>query len=766
MSSVVSNPFFVIESPRSGSTFLTNLLVSHVNAIVPPESNIVTSILKKFGLSAIQSSDDLESVLRILAEDPKFADWDIPVSSVAQQLKAKPYPISLRDIIGGIFGMYCCNNDSHQRIFGLKKGPCALHFAELARIFPECKFIGIIRDGRAVFNSQKKSIVSTTGKPFESSPVVCAQKWQGMIRLFRSISDIFPDRIRIIHYESLVQEPERNLKELASFLGQEYSAIPVDGKLYAIPDRYKDLHENVKRPPDISRIHAWQNELPPAEIATFERIASHTLEQEGYALHQHPDAKTPVSLSCNSKHPVVYMPVNVHHSLHSRLLLGSYAVQRGYRCMVGKSSLVLKKALSGPAGIYLEKSLAKGKVRHLAQLVAIGHRIVCLDEVGDVCDNLRQYQKQRLFPGMPALYDRLLACGELHRDAIHDVYPDATEKVVVTGTPRMDLMMRPFREVYRNASCELRDRFGRFLFLPGICNINEGSAPGDEGMTRQYRSLVTPAEQDFFRRRNAHIDKSLQRFFALLPQLREVFPDHTIVIRPQSSEQSKRWAEAVGELDRIVVESHGSIAPYLLGADCLLHHGSTAAIEGYFAGTPLVAYLPDYNAEFDSHPSNELSHRAFTPDEAIDIVRGILNGSPSPKPDTQKSEQGYFAHLHSTKTASESVVDVFDSFDLPEHEVTHAFFCKEQFNKTNLSKRIKKTIKDKLSWIFRNLRDSSTAGTSTEAHQYKKRKWPGSSIAEVEHILGLFSNVEPSLLSVRVKQVDNNVFYLYKEDME
>ena len=282
------DPFFIFYDARSGSTYFAKCLVERAKACIPPETNFVTSIISQYGTTDITSKSDIQVLCDIIRRDRKFSDWQLNIkeiqSHIEEQLKLNQ-KLSLRDFFGIILRLYGkqFENDKFTR-FGFKKGSYISFFQELKEIFPNTKFIHLIRDGRAVFNSKKHNVYSVTGKPFETNPSQAAQTWKQTIKLSRQIDNLYPEDSLIIHYEKLIENPDLNLNKVVDFLNLN----PVKSVYlheYQVPDRYGILHKNIKKQPLKSRMDSWKTSLKLQEIEQYEAIAGKTLKQEGYYLH-------------------------------------------------------------------------------------------------------------------------------------------------------------------------------------------------------------------------------------------------------------------------------------------------------------------------------------------------------------------------------------------------------------------------------------------------------------------------------------------------
>ena len=165
---------------------------------------------------------------------------------------------------------------------GFKKGSFIKYHREIRETFPEAKFIIQIRDGRAVFNSKKRSIYSATGKPFVENPEKAAEEWCEMDEWICRVTDLFPET-KIIHYERLVSETEETVRNILNFLGMDYIS-ETQGNEYHVSERYGNLHQNIKKESLVERISAWEHQLSRDEILRFENLAHPVLTKRGYEL--------------------------------------------------------------------------------------------------------------------------------------------------------------------------------------------------------------------------------------------------------------------------------------------------------------------------------------------------------------------------------------------------------------------------------------------------------------------------------------------------
>ena len=138
-------PVFIVGVARSGTTLLHLMLDAHSRLAIPYESHFIHEIYKKidsFG-DLTQKGNRIELVEQILSE-PFVAHWDKPVRLEDIDLDACT---SLGASVDQIFSAYA--RASGKDIWG-DKTPSLGDIDVLYELFPNGRFIHIIRDGRDV----------------------------------------------------------------------------------------------------------------------------------------------------------------------------------------------------------------------------------------------------------------------------------------------------------------------------------------------------------------------------------------------------------------------------------------------------------------------------------------------------------------------------------------------------------------------------------------------------------------------------------------
>jgi hypothetical protein len=147
-------------------------------------------------------------------------------------------------------------------------------------LFPGCKIIHLIRDGRDVALSHRKL-------KWEAHLPTLAERWRRQTLTARQVGNVLGEAYLEIHYEALVTNPEVPLRRICAFLDEPYEAGMLD---YAtavprdMPAAAMKWHPRLASTLDASGVGAWRRDLSRADRIIFEGIAGPALEVFGYEL--------------------------------------------------------------------------------------------------------------------------------------------------------------------------------------------------------------------------------------------------------------------------------------------------------------------------------------------------------------------------------------------------------------------------------------------------------------------------------------------------
>jgi Sulfotransferase family len=273
----VHPPFpFIVARGRSGTTLLRAMFDSHPDMAVPPESHFLVTMGLRRRRFERDGGLDVDRFVEDLTREYGFRRWALDPKAVRQRLSgthAATYADAMRDV----FALYA---EEHGKTRYAEKTPMnVMHIPFLARVFPEARFIHLIRDGRDVALSYLDTDfgVESVGES--------AIYWRRFVRKGRRDGERLGLRYREVRYEELLADPEHILRSLCAFMELPYDSAMLTYHRQA--DRilettsHREHHESLRLPPTRG-LRDWRTQMNDRSLALFEALAGDLLDQVGY----------------------------------------------------------------------------------------------------------------------------------------------------------------------------------------------------------------------------------------------------------------------------------------------------------------------------------------------------------------------------------------------------------------------------------------------------------------------------------------------------
>mgnify|MGYP001608169893 CR=1 FL=1 len=281
------NPIFIIGTERSGTNLLRLMLNVHPNIAVPHPPHII-----KFFSPLIHLYGDLkkEKNFRSLAHDVcKMVDlhpykWPFKINREKVILNCTEKNLSC--IYFAVYNQYL--EHTNKKRWACKSTFMIDRVDEILQYYPDAKFIYMVRDGRDVAVSAKKSIFN------DYHVYYTANRWkseqQQGIKLLNALP---PLSIFLLKYEELVKDTKNSLEKLCSFLDEKFDDTMLQYHQSAearISGSLSASWKNTGKPVINENIGKYSGELSKKEIDIFETIAYEELGVLGYTLVNSPDS--------------------------------------------------------------------------------------------------------------------------------------------------------------------------------------------------------------------------------------------------------------------------------------------------------------------------------------------------------------------------------------------------------------------------------------------------------------------------------------------
>lgn len=275
--------FFAIGAPRSGNTLLRAMLSSHPRVCIPPESYFLATATKVFRSLPRKSWNDVVDRVLYSFECPQFVEtWRIDLDRVRRRAwDLAGEHRTCRDVLLALYAEYAESVKPGADVWGDKTPQNTLNLPWIHMVWPDAKFIWLLRDGRDAVASYVNSGLTRLGLDN-----ACAL-WRRSNRAASGFcGDIGGAQCQVLRYEALVSEPRGCMERMSSFLGVEFSAAMLDfsggaGSLGDVPQFAH--HANVMKDLTADSVGKWRRTLSPGDQRRVQELLKPDLQEFGYA---------------------------------------------------------------------------------------------------------------------------------------------------------------------------------------------------------------------------------------------------------------------------------------------------------------------------------------------------------------------------------------------------------------------------------------------------------------------------------------------------
>ena len=239
------SPIFVSGALRSGSTLLHLMLNQHPRIDNPGEFDFMFDLIE--GENGFPSITDYYA---FLDKSRIFLSRNLIID------KSLNFPELLQSFVTQL--------SQNNRVLALN---VHRNFHRIPHIFPNAKYIHLIRDPRDVARSSIE--MGWRGNVYYGVNhwIETELSWDLLQKKLQ------PENYTTVYYEELIENPESLLNNLCNFMG-----IPYDPKMLDYP-----LHTSYKKP-DKSLIQQWKRKLSEREIQYVESKAGKLMEERGFQM--------------------------------------------------------------------------------------------------------------------------------------------------------------------------------------------------------------------------------------------------------------------------------------------------------------------------------------------------------------------------------------------------------------------------------------------------------------------------------------------------
>ena len=270
-------PIFIGGLDRCGKTTLRAFLVSHPNVSIPAVgSNMWTYFYGQFG--DLSDPANFERCMEAMLHYKHVRFLKPDAEEIRQAFRQGPASYAR---LFGLFLEQHAKREGKPR-WGEQTGLIERYIDRVFETFTDGRMIHMIRDPRDRYVESLK--MWPNGKGRAGGAVA---RWLYTTVLARRNLKKYPQQYLTVRFEDMVQAPEKTLKAICQFIGEEY--VPEMLEFVGAPDHRAKMMSNLKGNPNGSplsdeHIGMYRKGLPKDELAFMQSMARASLREYGYEL--------------------------------------------------------------------------------------------------------------------------------------------------------------------------------------------------------------------------------------------------------------------------------------------------------------------------------------------------------------------------------------------------------------------------------------------------------------------------------------------------
>lgn len=273
----MTNPLFIVGSPRSGNTLVRRVLMASGQIYIPPETYVLGELIERRKRWLLLSWR--ERVWLFCGYFEKHHHWSElaleslgPFASEVQEWPKSKH--SLEDLIDAFYRYMAREHGFTDVRWGDKTPWNTMHLQAITKFYPHAQYLWLVRDGRDAVASQ----ISADMRDLEMS----AGRW---VQANEQCRKYLPkSRTLKMSYEDIVREPSRSFSMIFNWAGLQFS----EEHLTKVPARLGDVtmrdhHAAVLQPISDKSIGNWKKSLSPAQIDALPGDFHKLMQKLGYS---------------------------------------------------------------------------------------------------------------------------------------------------------------------------------------------------------------------------------------------------------------------------------------------------------------------------------------------------------------------------------------------------------------------------------------------------------------------------------------------------
>jgi hypothetical protein len=273
--------FLIVGSPRSGTTLLQRLACELPGVGMPGETHFLEYVVPDLLARGV---DDAPAVLREWLARPQLDGTAVDIDTLLAD--ASIHGVSA----GSLFAHVVRQLRPDHPIRGEKTPAHVSWWEPLSRFDPGIRFLGVVRDPRAVVASNLAAPWRDEfagGSWADDTDLAIAEHWRSQQQDLLAMRQAIGDRCLVVRYEDVVADPDGARARIGRFLGvaDDPAAGSAVGRAtldQSIAMPWETWKDRAHEPVTTGRVDAWRTELAPARAHLIAALCSPEMRAFGY----------------------------------------------------------------------------------------------------------------------------------------------------------------------------------------------------------------------------------------------------------------------------------------------------------------------------------------------------------------------------------------------------------------------------------------------------------------------------------------------------
>lgn len=263
---------FLTGCHRSGTTLLRVIFDAHPDMAVPSESQFWNAFARRRSRYEHADGIAVEALLDDLHAEERYRRWHLPRAEARAAL-SEPHVRTFPDAVRAIYALFA--RRAGKTRYADKTPRYSTDILLFAALFPEARFVHVMRDGRDV----ALSLLDVPWGPKEIGGA--ALFWREHVTAAREAGRILgPSRYLEYRHEDLLDDPEKVVRRICDFV-----ELPFDpGMLRYHEERKPAKNEHMRHltKPPTKGLRDWRAQMKPRDVRLVELLAGDLLDELGY----------------------------------------------------------------------------------------------------------------------------------------------------------------------------------------------------------------------------------------------------------------------------------------------------------------------------------------------------------------------------------------------------------------------------------------------------------------------------------------------------